>query len=102
MPMLTTDKQRAMTAGVERTIHRIRGMQLWLQEHLNAEEANADDAGWGDFQTLTDLERTIAEYIARTAYTEVYRDNEDMAREQVLANVDPEGEAYFSPMPERK
>lgn len=96
MPMLTTDKQRKMTSNVERTIHRIRGMMLWLDEHMNANEAAADEAGWGEFQSLADLERDLAEYIARNAFGDVYRESEQAARDKILSSVDPEGEAYFN------
>jgi len=86
--------QPKMTAAIERKIHRIRGLMMNIGTRLDEMEGHADGLGWGDFGTLHDLETYIARYLAAQIHPCYFSEDEDMAVDLVLADVDPEGEAH--------
>jgi len=87
--------QPKMTAAIERKIHRIRGLLNNVNTRLDDMEGHADGLGWGDFGTLHNLEAYIARYIAWQVHPALYSEDEDLAVDLVLADVDPEGDAHI-------
>ncbi len=85
--------QPKMTAAIERKIHRIRGLMMNIGTRLDELEGHADGLGWGDFGDLHNLEAYIARYLAQQIHPCHFSEDEDMAVDLVLADVDPEGEA---------
>lgn len=90
---MITKQQHINNAG-GRHIHRVRGLLINLEAHL-ARTAAATDLSWGDINELQALERELAYKEAQREGTH-FRINEDAAIEEVLANVDPDGESYFA------
>lgn len=94
MPKVTPEQ---FNAAAERHCHRIEAMLNWLQEHNNAART-APDNNWGDIGSLQHLERILVDYIICHDQPGDRDLNEDAAREALLEKIDPEGEAYFSPI----
>lgn len=97
MPKVT---QYQLTAATLRHCHRIRGLLAMLETQLQTAGNTADSANWADLGSLQRLERELVDAVLFNDWpSDSDRDfNEDEGREYFLEKVDPEGEAYFSPI----
>ena len=91
---MTPEKQKLITAAVERKIHRIRGLLINIGSVMDEVESHAVGADWGTFGSLDSVEYDLSVRVAQYMEPAIFSQNEDLAREMVLANVDPEGEPH--------